>query len=190
MSITQTCHLEILQRVKKINYAIDATCGNGHDTLFLCQNLEREGKVFALDLQPQAIANTKLQLQRHDISQDRYSCILSSHDQIQSVIPSHLHLKIEVIMFNLGYLPGSDKKITTAWDTTQKAIEYAIKNYLSPNGVMSILFYPGHLEGREELTRWNIWKNTLNPHCKIEEISNPTTSSLSPVLFVLQKTTC
>lgn len=37
---------------------LDATCGNGHDTLFLCSVAGENGRVIGLDIQPQAAANT------------------------------------------------------------------------------------------------------------------------------------
>ena len=33
---------------------IDATMGNGHDTLYLCEAVGPEGHVYAFDVQPQA----------------------------------------------------------------------------------------------------------------------------------------
>ena len=52
-------------------------------------------------------------------------------------------------MFNLGYLPGSDKSITTMRSTTLPAIEAAI-SLMAPDAIIIVAIYPGHPEGEAE----------------------------------------
>ena len=52
-------------------------------------------------------------------------------------------------MFNLGYLPGSDKKITTLRESTMKAVVTAL-DLLEDGGGLLVAVYPGHEEGTLE----------------------------------------
>ena len=127
--------------LKPSDFAIDATCGNGHDTLFLSQRLP-QGTVFALDIQENAIQKTK----------ERLSGAANVHYFCQS----HAHLKAlplpsppQLIVYNLGYLPGGDKSITTMTEKTLESIGEAL-SILDENGALSITCYPGHEEGMRE----------------------------------------
>ena len=126
--------------------AIDATCGNGHDTLFLAKL--PLSQIFALDIQPAAIENTRNLLAEHLKEEERKR--VSLHQM------SHVDLKKvpcreppRLIVYNLGYLPGSDKSITTMTANTLASIESALK-ILSETGAVSITCYPGHDEGKKE----------------------------------------
>jgi SAM-dependent methyltransferase len=134
------------------DFAIDATCGNGHDTLFLSQRLP-QGTVFALDIQERALSNTKKLLST--VKNVQYFC--QSHDQLDLLpIPRPPHL----IVYNLGYLPGGDKSITTRVESTLKSIRQSLL-LLHPNGALSITCYPGHDEGLREETEIFAFANTL-----------------------------
>ncbi len=122
--------------------AIDATCGNGHDTLFLSKLLPL-GAVFAFDIQQQAIQNTKTLLGQsapHVFLHHR-----SHAEWDEMVFPKRPRL----IIYNLGYLPKGDKQITTQTETTLKSIQSGL-NLLETDGAMSITCYPGHEEGARE----------------------------------------
>ena len=62
---------------------IDATAGNGHDTLFLEQHIEKGSKILAFDIQEQAILQTRQLLQNHDF-EHKVTFILDSHAQISN----------------------------------------------------------------------------------------------------------
>ncbi len=128
------------------DYLIDATVGNGHDTLFLAQ-LVPYGKVFGFDIQTEAINHTKKLLE--DAEQTNVELFNISHEAVDQVIPKELHGKIAGVMFNLGYLPGGNKAITTKTETTIKTLEKMLK-ILKTGGVISIVVYPGHEEGKKE----------------------------------------
>jgi len=125
--------------------AIDATCGNGNDTLFL-SGLLTEGLVVALDIQSQAIENTARLLEQHQIRRVLLHQI--SHAEIgQILFPSPPRL----IVYNLGYLPRGDKSITTQTDSTLESVKKSLQ-IAAVDGAVSITCYPGHDEGeREEL---------------------------------------
>ncbi|MFI0434963.1 MAG: tRNA (mnm(5)s(2)U34)-methyltransferase [Parachlamydiaceae bacterium] len=129
---------------------IDATCGNGHDTLKLCQltlSVDR-GKVYSFDIQLQAIHSTA-QLIAHDLEpslKEKLSLEQRCHSNFPpEIIPN----SVKLIVYNLGYLPGGDKAQTTQRSTTLRSLDEARK-LLQPGGVISVTCYCGHEEGAKE----------------------------------------
>ncbi len=152
---------------------IDATCGNGHDTLFLAQLLT-SGSLFAFDIQEKALTNTKKLLKEHGIenleksknTESIQSCC-SKNQKLYLFKKSHTTFKkslfqcpIKLIVYNLGYLPGSDKKLTTLTQNTLISLEKAL-NLIIPGGALSIICYPGHEEGKKETEAIEIWLENL-----------------------------
>ncbi len=127
---------------------IDATCGNGNDTLFLSKLVGESGHVFAFDIQEQAIENSKQRLVDHHANHN-VTFYHASHDELTTQLPSDLHTKVTAAIFNLGYLPGSDKSITTTGSSTIGAIEQLLQ-LLKPEGVIILVIYHGHEEGKRE----------------------------------------
>lgn len=147
--------------------AVDATMGNGHDTLTLCRLVGETGRVYAFDVQPQAVENTRARLREAGmLSRAELFCL--GHEHILEKVEG----PIALAAFNLGWLPGGDKGLTTRWETTRQAVEGALF-LLRPLGVCVICAYPGHAEGereRGELTemlaqlppqRYNVLKHTF-----------------------------
>ncbi|HLO12595.1 MAG TPA: class I SAM-dependent methyltransferase [Pseudoneobacillus sp.] len=128
--------------------AVDATLGNGHDTLFLANLVGETGKVYGFDVQEQAILNSKQRLELHMLN-DRVELIHKGHEHILDTIPSLHHGSVKAAIFNLGYLPGGDKTIVTKPDTTISAIEQLLQ-ILAPEGVIVLVIYHGHPEGAIE----------------------------------------
>jgi hypothetical protein len=138
------------QLIKTGDSVIDATCGNGHDTLKLCQlalSIDK-GKVYAFDIQLQAIHSTSQFLDanlslafrmRVDL---QHRCHSSFPDSIEKE-------SIKLIVYNLGYLPGGNKTFTTQKKTTLESLQQA-QELLQPGGVISVTCYPGHAEGGQE----------------------------------------
>ncbi len=124
--------------------AVDFTMGNGHDTLFLSKAIGEEGKLYAFDIQDQALNNTRQRLIENGCPEN-YTLIKASH----SLIKNYVKEKIDVGVFNLGYLPGGDKSITTLRETTLPAVEAALE-LLNDDGIILIAIYPGHAEGEIE----------------------------------------
>ncbi len=123
--------------------AVDFTMGNGHDTLFLCEHVGKNGKVYAFDIQQQALENTEKRLSEAGMS--NYELILASHSRVDEFVKE----KFDVGVFNLGYLPGGDKSRTTLRETTLEAVDKAI-SLLADHGIVLIAVYPGHAEGEIE----------------------------------------
>lgn len=133
------------------DYVIDATAGNGHDTLFLAQCVLTDngsGFVTAIDKQSEAVFATKQLLQKH-LSAEQYRHI-SLLQQCHSIFPEQITPQsIKLIVYNLGYLPGGNKAMTTACETTKQSLSHAL-TLIQPGGAISITCYPGHSEGKKE----------------------------------------
>lgn len=135
----------ILTHLREGDTAVDCTMGNGYDTLFLAKTVGVNGKVFAFDVQPQAVENTE-KLLREENCFERCSLILDSHHNLKK----YINEPVKAGMFNLGYMPGSgNKSLTTMRETTLPAITDAI-SLLAPDGIVMIAVYPGHDEGEAE----------------------------------------
>ncbi len=134
----------ILEHLKEGDIAVDFTMGNGHDTEFLSKTVGETGHVYAFDVQEQALESTSENLAKTGCP-NNYTLILDSHHNVKK----YVDVPIKAGMFNLGYLPGSDKKITTMRETTMPAIEAAI-SLLDRDGILLIAIYPGHAEGDAE----------------------------------------
>ena len=124
--------------------AVDFTMGNGHDTLFLSKAIGENGKLYAFDIQDQALNNTRQRLIENNCPEN-YILIKASH----SLVKDYVKEKINVGVFNLGYLPGGDKSVTTLRETTLPAVDAAIE-LLADDGIILIAIYPGHAEGDAE----------------------------------------
>ncbi len=140
-----TLHKQFLTpHLKAGGVAVDFTMGNGHDTLWLSRQMGENGRVYAFDIQEQAIQSTKALLEKENAPQN-YTLIHDSHANVKDYVKE----KICVGMFNLGFLPGGDKSITTLRESTKAAVMAALE-LLDADGGLLIAVYPGHEEGTLE----------------------------------------
>lgn len=121
---------------------VDATAGNGHDTLFLAQLVGSTGHVYAFDIQKEAIDATLLRLGE---LQNHATVFQTGHESISHYVTK----EISAAIFNLGYLPGSDHSIITRPKTTIEAIEGCL-NLLKVGGLIVLVVYHGHEGGNLE----------------------------------------
>jgi len=128
--------------------AVDATLGNGYDTLFLAELVGETGKVYGFDIQQQAIEAAKERLDHHQVL-DRVTLFQTGHEKMMECIPKEVHGKIRGAVFNLGYLPGSDKMVVTRPDTTIAALEQLL-TMMEPEGIIVLVIYHGHEGGASE----------------------------------------
>jgi 16S rRNA C1402 N4-methylase RsmH len=133
--------------LKSGDIAIDATAGNGHDTVFLAERVGSSGRVYAFDIQPVAIEKTEHRLRASGCVNVWLIC--GSHADLDQCIPAADRGHVAAIMFNLGYLPGGDKSIATDEDSTRSAIDQASR-LIRPGGRISIVAYTGHDGGSAE----------------------------------------
>ncbi|WP_347862523.1 class I SAM-dependent methyltransferase [Salimicrobium sp. PL1-032A] len=131
--------------------AIDATCGNGHDTLFLARLVGETGHVYGFDIQKEAIDATGKRIDREEMG-DRTTLHEDSHANALNYIPAEDHKRIKGAIFNLGFLPGSDKTVITTPDQTITAIDQMLA--VMPTGsIIVLVVYHGHSGGEEEKNR-------------------------------------
>lgn len=124
--------------------AIDATMGNGHDTLWLCQRVGATGRVYGFDVQQDAVDRTAARLTENGVM-DRATLFCAGHETMAEHVPE----QADVIVFNLGWLPGAAHGVTTQTETTLKAVNAAL-TLLKPAALLTICVYPGHEEGTRE----------------------------------------
>lgn len=170
----------ILNHLNEGDIAVDFTMGNGHDTGFLSKTVGESGHVYAFDIQPTAIISTKNHLEISNCP-NNYTLINDSHHKVLDYIKS----PIKAGMFNLGYLPGSDKTITTLQSTTKAAVINAI-SLLGSDAVLLVAVYPGHKEGELEGAMLHDYFSTLDRKklcvTQIKIVNSPT----SPFFFVIE----
>ena len=170
----------ILTHLSEGDTAVDFTMGNGYDTEFLSRTVGENGKVYAFDIQKQAVDSTAARLLSVDCPKN-YTLIHDSHHNVKNYVSG----PIKAGMFNLGYLPGGDKSITTMRATTMPAIEAAI-DLLGPRSILSIAIYPGHEEGDLEGKMVTEYLSTLDRFrmsvAQIKIINSPT----SPYFMVVE----
>ena len=131
----------ILTHLKEGDTCVDFTMGNGHDTEFLSKTVGERGHVYAFDIQQSAVDSTAKNLKAAGCP-DNYTLICDSHHNVKNYVKE----PIKAGMFNLGWLPGGDKTITTMRETTMPAVEAAIE-LLDKDAILNIAVYPGHPEG-------------------------------------------
>ncbi|UWG98995.1 methyltransferase domain-containing protein [Dehalobacter sp. DCM] len=149
---TQTLLKSYLQnRIKAGDIVVDATAGRGKDTLFLAECVGPLGKVYAFDIQEDAIASTRELLTEYQLM-DRVALFLESHSEIDKIVPTG----IKAVIFNLGYLPGSNQQVTTHPETTIQAIEAGVR-LLTEKGLIVLTVYRGHDQGAAESASLNTY---------------------------------
>ncbi len=133
--ITEFVKDVLLREVKTRDIAVDFTLGRGNDTIFLSENFNY---VYSFDIQEECIRDFK------EKNLKNVELILDSHENC------HKYLKnFDCGMYNLGYLPMSDKTVTTKASSTISSLEKSI-DMLNVNGMISIAVYSGHEGGKEE----------------------------------------
>lgn len=149
--LLEQAHAILSSLITKDDVIIDATMGNGHDTLFLA-SLAKE--VYAFDIQKEALLHTQEKVK--DLK--HVHLIHDSHENILDYVKS-----FKGVIFNLGYLPQGDLSITTMHETTIKTLNLLLPQ-LPKSGFIQIVCYPGHREGMNEHLTIQDWLKTLNVH--------------------------
>ena len=186
---TQLAHSLLANILQPGEFVVDATAGNGHDTVFLARQVGPSGHVLALDILPAAIAATSQRCLAENIA-DRVSLRCVSHEKLAEEIKrlGRENSQPGAVVFNLGYLPGGDKSQVTRSSTTLIALEQA-HICLRVGGILSVLCYPGHPEGAEEYEAVENWARDLSrTECLVARYGLINPRSPAPVLLVIQRT--
>lgn len=156
-------HALLSPRLKVGDVVVDATAGNGNDTLFLMRHVLPGGRVFAFDVQSEALEQTRKKIATHAACITDPSCVTlihAGHETIDRNLPAELRGGIRAFMFNLGYLPSGDKTKFTATETTLSALRTATE-WLAEYGVITVVCYPGHAGGDTEAAAVEKWAAQL-----------------------------
>lgn len=182
-NVVSMSHMLLQPYVPSARVLIDMTCGNGHDTAFLASLMNEDAVLYAFDIQEQAIMQTKQRLYAQGLSDKHVIFRQGSHDELAA----HIEEPVDMVVFNLGYLPSGDHAIHTKSETTIKAVKICL-NKIAKNGIIMIAAYPGTADGAAEeaaLRRFfqcvpqkefdvSLWQPINQIHCP-------------PVLYIVQK---
>lgn len=138
-------HRFLAQYVKPGSFIVDATAGNGGDTAFLCRLTGAQGRVLAMDIQPQAVENARARLKTEGLDQIG-QVLLADHSQLARYVPAE---SADCIVFNFGWLPGGNHDIFTRKETSVPAVLQAL-HCLKPGGILSLCLYYGRNNGYAE----------------------------------------
>lgn len=179
---TRMSHIILDHFLQEGQRAVDATAGNGADTVFLAAKVGPAGQVYAFDIQEEALVRTRERLLQHDCL-ERVILIHDSHENLQN----HLTPPVQAVIYNLGYLPGGNKEIATTAESTYKSLEQA-RELLAPGGVLAVVVYTGHPGGGQEGQRVKEFFHSLQwPHWKVFAWENINGDPAAPLLLLAQK---
>ena len=157
--------MTIVERyVNKGDTVVDATAGNVNDTLALANLVGASGKVYAFDIQEEAIKRTGELLAESpgflnigNIEKETICTANRAANNVVLICGPHEKMsfyiqekgRISAVVFNLGYLPSGNKNIHTTAESTIKAIKESLE-ILKKGGIVSIVMYPGTEAGKNE----------------------------------------
>ena len=138
-------HKILKMHIKPGDFCIDATSGNGHDSVYLCELCGESGHVLAMDIQPEAVESTKTNLAEHGFS-EMSEVFCTSHSEIDKFAKPNT---ADCIVFNFGWLPGGSHDVFTRAETSSPAIQKSL-DILKPGGLLSLCVYYGRNNGYSE----------------------------------------
>lgn len=180
--LTELAHEAVRAVLGPGEVAIDATAGNGHDTAFLARLVGPSGRVFAFDIQPEALARTAARVG----NTKAITLLVQDHAEMATAIPHEFHGRVAAIMFNLGYRPGGPPEIITRPETTCRAISAGL-HLLRPGGVLTVIAYTGHPGGETEAVAVaDLLRALPDPPFRVSE-ERPLSKTPAPWLFVVHR---
>jgi len=179
---TELAHLLLRQTLKPGDWAIDATVGNGHDTLFLAGEVGASGRVFGFDVQEQALASAEKRLD----GLTQITLHHAGHERMSDLLPDDAKGRIAAVMFNLGYLPGEDHGVTTRSETTIAALDQAL-GFLAVKGIVTLVLYTGHPGGAEEAADVLAYARKLPVQFAASHFQRLNAASPAPELLAIER---
>jgi len=158
-SVLDFAHHLAAQALEPGGLAVDATIGNGHDTIFLARKVGAGGRVVGFDVQEEAVEETRRRL-RSEGPAASVQLIRAGHETMLEHLGEPHRGAAGAVMFNLGYLPGGDHFLTTEPNTTRQALNQSTE-LLRPGGVITIVLYTGHEGGSAEAEAVHSWASAL-----------------------------
>ena len=157
ITMTDWIHQVLDGYIKEGDCCIDATMGKGGDTYYLCSKTGIDGKVYAFDVQEDALRQTKEKLDKHEMNA---KLILDGHEHMKKYVKES---EVSCIMFNLGYLPGGDHTKATQASSSIEALTRSL-SLLKKGGLISLCIYSGGDSGFEERDAVLSWLKNLDSH--------------------------
>ena len=188
MRLTEQVHRELGRKLRAGDTALDATAGNGHDTVAMARVVGPQGRIIAIDLQAAAIEATRRRLQA---KAPEVPCRLleGDHGQLLAELAAESPGSVRAITFNLGYLPGGDQSVTTAAESTIVALD-AAATLLAAGGTLCVTAYRRHPGGAAEAEAVGAWMTSRNrAHWSVtrHDAQNASPDSHPPVLWIARK---
>jgi methylase of polypeptide subunit release factors len=152
INATSFVHTLLRAHLQHGNTAIDATIGNGWDTVVLAELVGNSGTVYGFDIQQVALDVTNSRLRTANYTAKLF---IENHANMANVLPQECKGNVHAITFNLGYLPGGDKCLTTTTETTIEALVCGLE-MLAHRGIITVVCYQ-HPEGIDELQAIRRW---------------------------------
>lgn len=178
---THLLHVLLSDIIQAGDTVIDATAGNGHDTVFLAEAVGEAGRVIAIDIQAEAISSTRRALEEKRL-ENRVELHEGSHADLEKYVAER---SVAAIVFNLGYLPGTDHAVMTQVDSTLQALAGAVIA-LKEGGVLAVVCYPGHEGGDVESVRVESYLRDLG-NFRLAKYELLSTQRASPFLLIACK---
>ena len=186
MRATDLAHLLMRQAVKPGDFAVDATVGNGHDTLLLAELVGPSGRVFGFDVQEAALAETA----KRTGHLPQVSLIHAGHEALAEHLPetgaAGEPAGLAGVMFNLGYLPGAPRDIITRAETTIAGLDRALAR-LKVHGLVTLVLYPGHEGGAEEADAVRAHAGQLGEDFAVSRHARIDTARPAPELLAIER---
>ena len=161
--------------------AVDATVGNGWDTALMADLVGIGGVIYGFDVQQVAIDVTRVRI---DGCRATVRLHLQGNESMSNAVDGVHHGNVKAVTFNLGYLPGGKKEVTTKTETTVTGLEQA-RSILASDGVITVVCYR-HAEGERELiTVRDVLTSWPQDHYTVVEVNFVNQLGLPPVVFVV-----
>lgn len=186
ISLLHQAQVYVRKVLPKGGIAVDATVGNGNDTLFLAETVGEAGWVYGFDIQAQAIQITTKRLKKAGQVKQVHLVQYPHQKPWSAVIPERFFGKIDAVMFNLGYLPHGNRSIITRPNSTITACRQALK-WLKPRGLMTLMLYNGHEGGQEEAENVIAWSRQLQADRYLTMLHQSPNRLHAPMLMVIGK---
>lgn len=185
LSVLSTAHKWIAERASGGDIVIDATAGGGVDTLALAELVGPKGCVYAFDIQQEALDRTRERLHAAG-GHPQVKLLLQNHEGMaDAIVPEHSG-QVAAIMFNLGYLPGSDQSIVTQPESTIVALDAAL-GLLRTGGILTCVLYPGHPGGDLEAEAVEAWASALPQQVGQAVLYRQPQRNAAPYLIAVEK---
>lgn len=176
MNHLKMVHLLMEQTIRPDDHVLDMTLGNGHDMKKLLSCLEDGAKLTGYDISESALTTCRSIAEQYpEITADLR---LDSHEHCENVDP------FRFAVYNLGYLPGSDKKVTTRAASTIASLKTLLPKLL-PDGMICVTAYRTH-DGAEEANALRDWLLSQK-EVSVRSWQRLPDDGHAPILYVLYK---